>query len=79
MAAGAAFGVAIGLAYAFLPAVNEVPKDFSATLLWQFRLSAIAVQLVLWTAFGLLFGHLAERVIAPERATAPAEAAPAAS
>ncbi|ARF54029.1 CbtA family protein [Streptomyces gilvosporeus] len=77
--AGAAFALAVGLAYAFLPSVNEVPKDFSATLLWQFRLSAIAVQLVLWAAFGLLFGHLAERVIAPKRAAASAGAAPAAS
>lgn len=32
--------------YAFLPAVDEVPKGFPATLLWQFRLSALAVQLV---------------------------------
>ncbi|MER6309193.1 CbtA family protein [Streptomyces sp. NPDC001657] len=74
VAAVAAFGVAVGLAYAFLPAVNEVPADFSATLLWQFRLSALAVQLVLWAAFGLVFGQLAERVVtdrpAAERAGA---------
>ncbi|MFG2530143.1 CbtA family protein [Streptomyces sp. NPDC048516] len=79
VAAGAAFVIAIGLAYAFLPAINEVPHGFSATLLWQFRLSAIAIQLVLWTAFGLVFGHLAERVV-PTRSQAPAaEAAPAVS
>lgn len=79
VAAGAAFVVAIGLAYAFLPAINEVPHDFSATLLWQFRLSAIAIQLVLWTAFGLLFGHLAERVV-PTRSQATADVtAPAVS
>ncbi|MEU2873383.1 CbtA family protein [Streptomyces olivoreticuli] len=65
VAAGVAFVVAAGLAYAFLPAVDEVPKDFPATLLWQFRLSALAVQLVLWTAFGLLFGHLSERLLTP--------------
>ncbi len=68
------FGVAVGLAYAFLPAVDEVPEDFSATLLWQFRLSAIAVQLTLWAAFGLLFGHLAERLLTP-RAVPAAERA----
>jgi hypothetical protein len=38
----AAFALVIGLAYAFLPAVNEVPKDFPATVLWRFRLSALA-------------------------------------
>ncbi|MFD8753593.1 CbtA family protein [Kitasatospora sp. NPDC059577] len=71
------FAVAVGLAFAFLPAVNEVPEDFSATLLWQFRLAALAIQLTLWTSFGLLFGHLAERLLHPKPATAtPREAAP---
>ncbi|MFF7230462.1 putative cobalt transporter subunit CbtA [Streptomyces sp. 2333.5] len=79
VAAGAAFVVAVGLAYAFLPAVNEVPADFSATLLWQFRLSAIAIQLVLWTAFGLVFGHLAERVLPARQEAAAAERAAAAA
>ncbi|MFJ9456788.1 CbtA family protein [Kitasatospora sp. NPDC101447] len=66
------FAVAVGLAYAFLPAINEVPEDFSATLLWQFRLAALAIQLTLWTSFGLLFGHLAERLLNPKPATATA-------
>ncbi|MEV5986535.1 CbtA family protein [Streptomyces sp. NPDC052051] len=72
------FVVAIGLAYAFLPAVNEVPQHFPAALLWRFRLSALAIQAVLWTGFGLLFGELAERLLNPRAAavrsphTAPA-------
>ncbi|WP_328535777.1 CbtA family protein [Streptomyces sp. NBC_00344] len=66
--ASAAFLVAVGLAYAFLPAINEVPKNFPATLLWQFRLSALAIQLVLWMSFGLVFGHLAERLLVPDAA-----------
>ncbi|MET7479889.1 CbtA family protein [Streptomyces sp. NPDC005648] len=68
LAAGAFLVLAVGLAYAFLPSFDEVPKTFPATLLWQFRLAALAVQLTLWTSFGLLFGLLAERVLAPERA-----------
>ncbi|MFK4145237.1 CbtA family protein [Streptomyces sp. NPDC004065] len=79
VAAVAAFALAIGLAYAFLPAVNEVPKDFPATLLWRFRLSALAVQAVLWGGFGLLFGELAERLLNPRPAAAvPGHTAPAA-
>ncbi|MGA5037688.1 CbtA family protein [Streptomyces capoamus] len=66
----AAFAVVIGLAYAFLPAVDEVPKDFPAALLWRFRLSALAVQAVLWAGFGLLFGELAERLLKPAPAGA---------
>jgi hypothetical protein len=71
VAAVAAFVVAIGLAYAFLPVINEVPKDFPATLLWRFRLSALAIQTVLWVGFGLLFGELAERQLNPKPAKAP--------
>ncbi|MBK3633953.1 CbtA family protein [Streptomyces sp. MBT97] len=83
IAAGAFFALTVGLAYAFLPAVNEVPKDFSGTLLWQFRLAALAIQLTLWTAFGLVFGLLAERLLSPRPADAGqrgarAQAAPAA-
>lgn len=75
VAAGAAYLVAIGLAYAFLPAINEVPADFPPTVLWQFRVSAIAIQLTLWTAFALMFGHLAERVLTPRPADGVAEEA----
>lgn len=67
----AGFVVVIGLAYEFLPVVNEVPKDFPAALLWRFRLSALAIQAVLWGGFGLLFGELAERQLNPKPAKAP--------
>ncbi|MFJ8862327.1 CbtA family protein [Streptomyces sp. NPDC102451] len=72
------FAVVTGLAYAFLPTVNEVPGDFPATLLWRFRLSALAMQAVLWGGFGLLFGELAERLLRPKPATVPAGTAVAA-
>ncbi|MER5856095.1 CbtA family protein [Streptomyces sp900105245] len=70
VAAVAAFVVVIGLAYAFLPAVNELPAHFPARLLWRFRLSTLAIQTVLWASFGLLFGELAERQLNPRPAKA---------
>ncbi|MGW7528932.1 CbtA family protein [Streptomyces sp. NPDC054783] len=70
VAAVVAFTVLIGLAYQFLPVVNEVPKGFPATLLWRFRLSALAIQTTLWAGFGLVFGELAERLLNPKPATA---------
>ncbi|MFF3980569.1 CbtA family protein [Streptomyces sp. NPDC001828] len=73
----AAFAVVIGLAYAFLPVINEVPGDFPATLLWRFRLSALAIQATLWGGLGLIFGELAERLLNPKPAAAPAGAVPA--
>jgi hypothetical protein len=68
--AGAFFVLVTGLAYAVLPSYNMVPEGFPATLLWQYRLAALAVQATLWTGFGLVFGHLAERVLVPRPYTA---------
>ncbi|MET7911695.1 CbtA family protein [Streptomyces avermitilis] len=72
------FGVVIGLAYEFLPVINEVPGDFPATLLWRFRLSALAMQATLWGGFGLVFGELAERLLHPKPAAVSAGTAVAA-
>ncbi|MFB7918227.1 CbtA family protein [Streptomyces sp. NPDC056061] len=57
--------VVIGLAYAFLPSFNEVGEDFPASLLWEFRLATLAVQVTLWAVFGVVFGHLTERLLLP--------------
>ncbi|MFF4590541.1 CbtA family protein [Streptomyces sp. NPDC001388] len=78
VAAVLGFVAVIGLAYAFLPSVNEVPADFPATLLWRFRLSTLAMQVTLWTGFGLVFGELAERLLHPKPAAVSAGAAVAA-
>jgi predicted cobalt transporter CbtA len=45
----------------FLPAIDEVPQAFPATLLWKFRIAALETQLLLWSTLGLLFGWLTER------------------
>ena len=52
--------VAGGLALA-LPAVQEVPRDFPATLIWEFRLSSLGTQAVLWAALGAAFGIACHR------------------
>lgn len=45
----------------FLPVIDEVPAGFPAGLLWSFRVSSWEMQLLLWSALGLLFGWLSER------------------
>lgn len=45
----------------FLPEFNEVPATFPATLLWKFRVAALTMQALQWSAIGLLFGWLTER------------------
>ncbi|MEW9552929.1 CbtA family protein [Nonomuraea sp. NPDC050783] len=72
-AAVAAFLVPVAAAWWLLPAVNEVPDGFPATLLWQFRLASLGTQLVFWAAFGVLFGWVSDR--AARRAAAPARVA----
>lgn len=65
--AGATFIVIIAAVQIALPAINEVPSTFPATLLWQFRITALAMQAIVWTTIGLLFGALAERCLPAAR------------
>jgi hypothetical protein len=53
--AGTFVAVAGGLALA-LPGIQEVPRDFPAPLLWEFRLSSLGTQAVLWASLGVGFG-----------------------
>jgi Probable cobalt transporter subunit (CbtA) len=39
-----------------LPAVEEAPESFPSDLLWDFRLTSLGVQVVLWASLGLAFG-----------------------
>jgi hypothetical protein len=59
--AGAAYLVVIAAGMLILPPVDEVPAEFSATTLWNFRLASLGIEVVLWTTLGLMFGILAER------------------
>jgi hypothetical protein len=62
--AGATFIVVIGIVQLALPEINDVPENFSAVVLWRFRVASLGIQAVLWTAIGLLFGALTERSFA---------------
>jgi hypothetical protein len=62
--AGAAFVVVIVIVQYVLPEINEVPEQFSAVVLWRFRVGSLGIHVVLWTTIGLLFGALAERSFA---------------
>jgi predicted cobalt transporter CbtA len=63
IAGGILFVAIIALALFFLPAINEVPGDFPAATLWNFRIAALGIQLVMWSVLGLGFGLLAERLM----------------
>jgi uncharacterized membrane protein YidH (DUF202 family) len=63
LAAGFSFLVIVVLAGVALPSVHEVPRDFPATTLWRFREASLGMQVVLWSAIGLVFGPAAQRVM----------------
>ncbi|KPW09212.1 CbtA family protein [Pseudomonas syringae] len=62
-----AYVVVMALVLVLLPTVNEVPHDFSADLLWHFRLASIGTQATLWATVGVLFGLVAERSLRPKQ------------
>jgi Probable cobalt transporter subunit (CbtA) len=64
------FVVLCVLAAVVLPGVDEVPDGFPADLLWQFRLSSLGVQAILWTALGVGFGVLSHRAQTATRTAA---------
>ncbi|MEV0777895.1 CbtA family protein [Streptomyces sp. NPDC050428] len=69
VAAGGGYVVVMAVACLLLPANTDAVKEtFPAALLWEFRLASLGVQALLWTAFGLIFGAFAERVLRPARA-----------
>jgi predicted cobalt transporter CbtA len=63
LATGLLYVALIALVQTALPAVNEVPHNYPAVLLWDFRVAALGTQALLWFAIGTLFGWLAERLL----------------
>lgn len=56
---------------ALLPAVAETPADFPATVLYDFRIAALAAQVALWTAWTLGFAALLPTSSPPMATIAP--------
>ncbi|MFJ3516053.1 CbtA family protein [Streptomyces sp. NPDC090131] len=76
LAASGGFIVAAAVAFVFLPDNSDaVQPGFPAALLWEFRVASLAVQLVLWAVFAIVFGVLAQRLLAARTAGADVAAA----
>ncbi|SAK85416.1 membrane protein [Caballeronia fortuita] len=50
-----------------MPTIDEVPNGFPATLLWDFRLTAWGLQLLMWMSLGLAFSWLSHRANMKQR------------
>ena len=53
----------VGLVGWLLPVFDEVPADFSADLLWQFRMASLAVQATLYLVTGLVLATMIGSVV----------------
>jgi uncharacterized membrane protein YidH (DUF202 family) len=62
--AGAAYVAIVVVAGVAMPPVQEVPRAFPATTLWEFRQASVGTNAVLWGTIGLLFAAAVPRVMA---------------
>jgi predicted cobalt transporter CbtA len=46
----------------FLPTYNEVPADFPATVLYEFRMASLITQLALWGTIAVILAELLHRL-----------------
>ncbi|MFG2050477.1 CbtA family protein [Micromonospora sp. NPDC048935] len=69
-AAAGGFLLVSVVSYVVMPSFQEVPADFPATLLWDFRLASLGTQVVLWAGIGLLFAALMHHDLRRRAATA---------
>jgi hypothetical protein len=69
LVAFAAYLIVLGIAFGLLPSINEVPVNFPAVTLWNFRVASAGAQAIEWGGVGLIFGTIAEWSEAGRRAT----------
>jgi len=63
LAVAAYYVIIVAIAAWLLPAVNEVPEQFPAVVLWKFRVASIGAQFIMWATLGLLFGAWTQRAL----------------
>jgi hypothetical protein len=56
--AGLIYIIALFVVFAVLPSFNEVPNDFPAVTMWNFRIASLGIQTLLWGVTAILFGYL---------------------
>lgn len=73
------FLVIVVVAGVALPGVSEIPADFPAVSLWEFRIGTIGTQATLWAVLTVVFSYAAQRAMTrdqPAVAPAPSASAP---
>jgi hypothetical protein len=75
IAAGLAYLVFVAIVQALLPSINDVPENFSAYVLWNFRVATFGMHAIVWAVLGLLFGWVAERALIKQGSYRPTQLA----
>jgi predicted cobalt transporter CbtA len=76
LAALVLYAVVVLVAGAAMPVVDEIPTDFPATTLWDFRVASLGMQLMLVGAIAGVFAVTASRVMAGKPIVAPRTSRP---
>jgi hypothetical protein len=63
LVAAAAYIALIAVGMLLMPRLDEIPRGFSASVIWHFRVATLGVHAVLYTTLGLGFGALADRYL----------------
>jgi hypothetical protein len=64
------FLVLVIVAELVMPTLNETPEGFPSTLLWDFRIASIGIQVVMWATIGTVFGAVTEKLFGSRPRTA---------
>ena len=62
LACAAGYAIVLAVTIAIMPGYDEVPTDFPATVLYDFRRASLLTQLTLWGVVGLATAELAHRL-----------------
>jgi predicted cobalt transporter CbtA len=65
LAAVAGFLLLVGVAVVLLPAYDEVPAGYPASLLFRFRMASLLTQVTLWVVLGVALAELLSRLVGP--------------
>ena len=72
LACAAAYALVMGVTIAIMPGYDEVPADFPATVLFDFRQASMLTQITLWGVIGLVTAELVHRLtVRGRRSTTP--------
>ncbi|WP_025732103.1 CbtA family protein [Carnimonas nigrificans] len=61
LSGAALYAVIVVLAWILLPGVDEVPQGFPADILFNFRLTSLGINAIVWACLGLGFGYWIEQ------------------